>query len=156
MTEAHRKPLQHPASTTAAERVQHRYVVAAGSSPFYDDEPRPQPIDRSQIVGCPADGCISRFLNDEFLAKHMEIKHQARQTKTTAEEIAAAVDRVTETITSRISGGDLKPGDVIRQSALADELGYPRTRVEAAVTGLVREGVLGFSGAGSARRTLVV
>jgi hypothetical protein len=49
--------------------------VARGSSPFYPDEQAPPPIDRSQIVSCPVEGCISRFLNESFLARHHESKH---------------------------------------------------------------------------------
>lgn len=152
-SDTHSKPLQHPPSTTAVERVQHRFVVSRGTSPFYPDE-KAQPVDRSQIVGCPV--CHRRFLNETFLERHQKDYAKPKPAKTTAEEIAAAVERVVETITGRIGSGELRLGDAIKQSSLADELGYPRTRVEAAVAQLVERGRLEYSGVGSARRALVV
>jgi DNA-binding GntR family transcriptional regulator len=64
--------------------------------------------------------------------------------------------RVAEVITARIANADLVVGDSIKQTGLADELGFPRTRVEAAVAKLVDPGRLEYTGEGSARRAVVV
>jgi DNA-binding transcriptional regulator YhcF (GntR family) len=52
------------------------------------------------------------------------------------------VELVTTAIRQRILSGDLAPGEVLRQEALADELGVSRVPVREAITRLVGEGLL--------------
>lgn len=72
------KPYRHLPGKTAAEQLAHNLVVAKGSSPFYDDEPKPQPIDRTQIVTCSCCSPPRRFVGtagktaEEWLARHVE------------------------------------------------------------------------------------
>jgi hypothetical protein len=153
--ETHSKPLQLPPSASAAERAQRRFLLLKGTSPWLQDEPRPEPIDRSKIVACPAEGCYKRFLDQSFLERH-QVVHAKPARDIAAESAAAAVELIVKTITGRIASADLVVGDAVKLGALADELGVTRARIETAVTRLVREGVLGFSGIGSARRTLVI
>lgn len=147
---------QHPPSATAQERMLHRVTITKGSSPFYADEDRSAPVDRSQIVSCTCCTPSRRFLSDAFLERHQKDHARPKQAKTTAVQLAAEAERVAETIVARVAGGELRPGDAINQTGLANELGLPRTRVEAAVAQLVESGRLGYSGDGSARRALVV
>lgn len=52
------------------------------------------------------------------------------------------VELVTTALRQRILSGDLAPGEVLRQEALADELGVSRVPVREAITRLVGEGLL--------------
>ena len=63
----------------------------------------------------------------------------------------------TETITGRIANGELKPGQVIRQGALAAELEVTRHYVQTAIEQLIAAGTLRYSDATSAyaRRAVV-
>lgn len=146
----------HTPGGTAAEQLQHRIVLAAGSSPFYD-EPKAESIDRTQIVACPVEGCHKRFVNATFLERH-QLDHAPRPKPTAAAEIDRehAVGLVVSTIGDRIASGELKAGRALSISGLAAELGVTRGRVEAAIEQLVRTGRLGYAGVGYARRCVVV
>ncbi|KAK45495.1 GntR family transcriptional regulator [Caballeronia jiangsuensis] len=52
------------------------------------------------------------------------------------------VELVTTAIRQRILSGDLAPGEVLRQEALADELGVSRVPIREAITRLTGEGLL--------------
>lgn len=52
------------------------------------------------------------------------------------------VELVTTEIRQRILSGDLAPGEVLRQEALADELGVSRVPIREAITRLTSEGLL--------------
>ncbi|PLZ03164.1 GntR family transcriptional regulator [Burkholderia sp. WAC0059] len=52
------------------------------------------------------------------------------------------VELVTTEIRQRILSGDLAPGEVLRQEALADELGVSRVPIREAITRLTAEGLL--------------
>lgn len=52
------------------------------------------------------------------------------------------VELVTTALRQRILSGDLAPGEVLRQEALADELGVSRVPVREAITRLTGEGLL--------------
>jgi DNA-binding GntR family transcriptional regulator len=52
------------------------------------------------------------------------------------------VELVTSAIRQRILSGDLAPGEVLRQEALADELGVSRVPIREAITRLAAEGLL--------------
>jgi len=53
-----------------------------------------------------------------------------------------AVELVTAAIRQRILSGDLAPGEVLRQEALAEELGVSRVPVREAITRLRAEGMI--------------
>jgi hypothetical protein len=71
LTHAMDTPFQHPPSASAREKLEHRQVLRAGTSPFAD-EPKAEPIDRTWIVSCSCCSPPRKFLNDTFLAKHVE------------------------------------------------------------------------------------
>lgn len=52
------------------------------------------------------------------------------------------VDLVTTALRQRIVGGELAPGEVVRQELLADDLGVSRAPIREAITRLVAEGLL--------------
>lgn len=141
-----------PSTVTARDKMEHRQTVAGGSSPFYGDEPRPAPIDRTKIVVCPVENCRRHFLNETFLAKHIESRHQPKPK--TAD--AAATELVRATIADRIESGELKPGQPLIQAKLIEQLGTTRHHVQSAVEQLIAADVLGYSGVGVTRRVIVV
>jgi hypothetical protein len=69
---------RHLPGRTAQEQLLHQLVVAKGSSPFYPDEPRPQPIDTSVTATCMCCNPPRRFVGtagktaEEWLAAHVE------------------------------------------------------------------------------------
>jgi regulatory GntR family protein len=140
---------QHPPSTSGREKMEHRQVVQAGTSPFYGT-PRPQPVDRTRIVSCAE--CHRHFLNETFLAAHTESQHKPRP-KTVD---AAATEVVRATIADRISSGELRVGQTVILAQLVGQLGTTRHHVQAAIEQLRAAGALGYEGAGCARRVIVV
>jgi hypothetical protein len=58
------------------------------------------------------------------------------------------VELVVATLTDRITAGELKAGQAVSIAASAAELGVTRSRVEAAVSALVKAGRLGYAGVG--------
>jgi hypothetical protein len=69
---------QHPPSASARDRMEHRQTVAGGSSPFYDDEPRPAPLDTGITASCTCCSPPRRFVGtagktaEEWLTRHVE------------------------------------------------------------------------------------
>lgn len=55
---------------------------------------------------------------------------------------ATTVELVTDAIRQKILFGDLKPGEVVRQEALAEELGVSRLPIREAITRLKGEGMM--------------
>ncbi len=155
-----RSTIQHIPGKTAQDAVRDRRACLA-TSPFHRDTPRPQPLDRSQIVACPADGCYKRFISADFLAQHQELDHGPRpvRVKTTAQsrESAALLQRIVDTITDRIADGSYKPGTILSQAALSDELGVTRHFTTQGIEQLIAAGALQWSNATSAygRRPMV-
>jgi DNA-binding GntR family transcriptional regulator len=103
--------------------------------------------------------CHARFVAignrtaEDNLARHVEAKHAPKPFKN---DMAAGVEHICATVTGRIASGELKPGQTIVLIQLVDQLGTTRHRVQAAVDALVKQGVLGYSGAGATRRVIVV
>jgi hypothetical protein len=148
---------RHTPGLSASDKLAHLQVLRAGTSPFAD-EPKAQPQDTSRAVTCKVEGCHRRFLNEAYLERHQADRHAPRPKPTKAAEIeaAAAVERVIETITARITSGEMRAGHSLSISGLAAELGVTRGRAEAAIEQLVRTGRLGYAGVGYARRCVVV
>jgi hypothetical protein len=140
----------HPPSTSAREKMEHRYVLNWGTSPFYD-EPKPEPVDRTKFVACSCCSPSRRFLNDVFLAAHTESRKPKPKTGD-----AAATELVRATIADRISSGELRVGQTVILAQLVEQLGTTRHHVQAAVERLIAAGVLGYSGVGVTRRVIVI
>jgi hypothetical protein len=155
--------VKHPPSRTAQEQLHHQITLAKGSSPFYPDEtPRSTP-DTSVQARCSE--CGKHFVgtaagkaSGESLLAHLERDHAPKPQPTRAADIEReqAVELVRTTLAGRIASAELQAGQVLSIAGLAEELGTTRTRVEAAVSALVKAGRLGFLGVGSARRCVVV
>jgi hypothetical protein len=68
---------RHPPSASQRDQMEHRQVVQAGTSPFYD-EPMPPPIDTSVTASCTCCNPPRRFVGtagktaEEWLAAHVE------------------------------------------------------------------------------------
>jgi regulatory GntR family protein len=139
--------LQYPPSMSASDKLLARSIIGKDGGPA-----KPPPLDRTQIMGCSAEGCHKRFLNEMFLAANTESRHQPKP-KTVD---AAATELVRAAIADRIESGELKPGQPLIQAKLIEQLGTTRHQVLSAVEQLSAAGVLRYEGAGVTRRVIVV